>query len=82
MCDTLYTTNFAFLGLHEAALATGDPTLAEAENRLAEFLCRAQARSETHPELDGAWFRAFDYERWDASYWNEILTWWHPSAES
>jgi hypothetical protein len=24
----------------------------------------------------------FDYERWDPSYWNEISTWWHASAES
>ncbi|HUY82085.1 MAG TPA: hypothetical protein VMU92_10220, partial [Acidobacteriaceae bacterium] len=37
------------------------------ENRLAEFLCRIQVRSAEHPELDGAWFRAFDYQLWD--YW-------------
>ena len=24
-----------------------------------------QVKSETHPELDGAWFRAFDFNRWD-----------------
>jgi hypothetical protein len=66
-CDLLYTTNFAFLGLHEAAAATGEPAYAEAERKLAEFLCRIQIRSETHPELDGGWFRAFDFKRWE--YW-------------
>ena len=66
-CDLLYTSNFAFLGLHEAATATGDPYYAQAENKLADFLCRIQARSSVHPELDGAWFRAFDYRIWD--YW-------------
>jgi hypothetical protein len=66
-CDLLYTTNFAFLGLHEAAAATGDRALKAAEDRLAEFLTRIQIRSEAHPELDGGWFRAFDYDKWD--YW-------------
>ena len=36
-------------------------------NKLAEFLCRIQVRSEAHPELDGGWFRAFDFNRWE--YW-------------
>ena len=67
VCDLLYTSNFAFLGLHEAAVATREKCYAEAENRLAEFLCRIQVRSAEHPELDGAWFRAFDYQLWD--YW-------------
>jgi hypothetical protein len=64
--DMLYTTNFAFLGLHEAAAATGDPRIRKAEDKLAEFLCRIQVRSEAQPSLDGGWFRAFDYERWEA----------------
>jgi len=67
ICDMLYTTNFAFLGLHEAAAATGDELFGRAEDELAEFLCRVQTRSEDHPELDGAWYRAFDFRRWD--YW-------------
>ncbi len=67
VCDLLYTVNFALLGLHEAAAATGDARLKAAEDRLAGFLCRIQARSEAHAELDGAWFRAFDYRRWE--YW-------------
>ncbi len=65
--DLLYTVNFAFIGLHEAAAATGDSFYREAENKLAKFLCRVQIRSETHPELDGGWFRAFNFKRWE--YW-------------
>jgi hypothetical protein len=64
--DLLYTTNFVFLGLHEAAAATGDPRAHAAEDRLARFLCRIQVRSEAHPTLDGGWFRAFDMDRWEA----------------
>jgi hypothetical protein len=67
VCDLLYTSNFAFLGLHEAAAATGDTFYSHAEDKLADFLCRIQARSSVHPELDGAWMRAFDFSRWD--YW-------------
>lgn len=67
ICDLLYTTNFALLGLNEAAAATGDPRYAQSAQKLADFLCRIQVRSEKHPELDGAWFRAFDFGRWD--YW-------------
>jgi hypothetical protein len=65
--DLLYTTNFAFLGLHEAEAATGERMYKEAEDKLAQFLCRIQSRSERQAELDGAWLRAFDYKRWD--YW-------------
>lgn len=65
--DQLYTTGFVLLALHEAAAATGDPSLAAAEDKLAEYLVRIQVRSETVPYLDGAWFRAFDFNRWD--YW-------------
>ena len=64
-CDQLYTTGFALLGLHEAVGATGDKTLKQAEDRLAEFLCRIQIRSEKLPYLNGAWFRAFDDRQWD-----------------
>lgn len=67
VCDLLYTSDFAFLGLHEAAAATGDHLYIDAEDKLAEFLCRIQIRSEKHPELDGGWFRAFDFNRWE--YW-------------
>jgi hypothetical protein len=67
LCDLLYTTNFAFLGLHEAAAATGEALYTDAAEKLAKFLCRIQVRSEAHPELDGWWYRAFEYKRWD--YW-------------
>lgn len=66
LADLLYTANFAFPGLREAA-AAGDERCVEAENKLAEFLCRVQIRSEERPEFDGAWFRAVDFERWE--YW-------------
>ncbi len=65
--DLLYTANFAFIGLHEAAKVLNDNNLKEMENKLAEFICRVQIRSEKHPELDGGWFRAFDLRQWE--YW-------------
>lgn len=67
VCDLLYTTNFAFFALHEAAAATGETYYRDAEDKLAQFLCRIQAASKSRPEFDGAWFRAFEYDRWD--YW-------------
>lgn len=82
LSDLLYTTNFAFLGLHEAAAVTGDAAICAAADRLAEFLCRIQVCSERRPELEGAWFRAFDYRRWD--YWgsNADAGWGAWSVES
>jgi len=65
--DMIYTCNFALLGLNEAAAATDDAKIAGAADRLAEFLVRIQIRSEAHPELDGGWYRGFDFRRWD--YW-------------
>jgi len=65
--DLLYTCNFAFLALHEAAAVTGDPRYRDAEDALAAFLCRSQITSDRHPELDGGWFRAFDLDAWE--YW-------------
>ena len=67
VADMLYTCNFTFLGLHEAHAATGERQYRDMADRLAEFLVRIQVRSEVHPELDGGWFRAFDFRRWD--YW-------------
>ncbi|MBC8873574.1 MAG: discoidin domain-containing protein [Planctomycetes bacterium] len=63
--DLLYTTNFAFIGLHEAAAATGDKDILKAQDKLAEFLCRIQVQSTAQPSLDGGWFRAFDFQRWE-----------------
>jgi hypothetical protein len=67
VCDCLYTCNFALIGLHEAAAATGESSYTAAEDKLAEFLCRIQIRSEKHAELNGAWYRAFNFGNWD--YW-------------
>ena len=64
-CDLLYTINYAFLGLHEAAAVTDNEQIKEAENKIAEFLCRIQLQSSTHNYLDGAWMRAFDYNLWE-----------------
>jgi hypothetical protein len=76
-CDLLYTCNFAFLGLHEAGAATGDPLYREAEDKLARFLCQIQIESSSNPELAGGWFRAFDTRRWD--YWASGADWgWGP----
>lgn len=66
-CDLLYTLSSGFVGLHEAVVVTGNPEFLKAEDRLSQFLCRIQTRSNTIPELDGTWFRAFDFDRWE--YW-------------
>ena len=63
----LYTCNFAVFSLNEAAAATGDKKYRDAANKLSDFLTRIQVQSEKHKDVDGAWFRAFDYGRWD--YW-------------
>jgi hypothetical protein len=73
-CDLLYTANYAFLGLHEAAAATdacplgvAGARLQAAADKLADLFCRIQLRSEAHPEFDGAWMRSFDDRHWE--YW-------------
>ena len=65
--DMLYTCNFTSLGLHEAYGATGDQQYKRMADKLSEFLIRIQVKSEKHPEVDGGWFRAFDYHQWE--YW-------------
>ncbi|GGG72850.1 hypothetical protein GCM10007415_00180 [Parapedobacter pyrenivorans] len=69
----LYTCNFVVFGMNEAAKATGNERYAEATAKLADFLLRIQVKSDRHPDLDGAWFRAFDYSRWD--YWASNSDW-------
>ncbi|MBN1437053.1 MAG: discoidin domain-containing protein [Sedimentisphaerales bacterium] len=63
--DMLYCNGFALVSLHEAYAATGDPYFKEAEDKLAEFLCRVQIRSDSLPYLDGTWFRTFDIDAWE-----------------
>ena len=64
LTDSLYTLNFALAGLREAVGATSDPTgrYRRAESMLASYMVKIQVRSIEHPELNGAWFRAFDYK--------------------
>ena len=75
IADMLYTSNFAFLSLTEAAAVTGDEKIKDAVNKLADFMVKIQVRSDSRPELDGVWFRAFEYNRWE--YWgsNADLGW-------
>ena len=67
VADMLYTTNFGFFALNEAAEATKDPKYIDAVDKIADFLVKIQVKSKEHNDLDGAWFRAFDYDRWE--YW-------------
>jgi hypothetical protein len=64
--DQLYVTGFVLLGLHEAAAVLHDPRVNAAEDKLAEYACRIQTRSKSLPCLQGTWFRAFDFKRWEA----------------
>ena len=50
--------------------------------RTPDFLVRIQVKSTAHPELDGAWFRAFDYGRWDFWASNADAGWGAWSIES
>ncbi len=65
--DMLYTTNWAFLGLWEASQVLKNSRVKAAYEKLRDFLLRIQVRSEKYPNLDGAWMRSFDYEKWE--YW-------------
>ena len=65
VADMLYTSNFAFFALNEAARATQNPKYLEAVDKLADFLVRIQSTSSGRADLDGCWFRAFDYENWE-----------------
>ncbi|QEC54230.1 hypothetical protein FRZ59_09645 [Anseongella ginsenosidimutans] len=67
VAEMLYTCNFAIFSLNEAAHATGNPSYRKAAEKLSDFLVRIQVESEKHKDIDGAWFRAFEYDRWD--YW-------------
>lgn len=65
--DLLYTLNYASFGLNEAFAATQDTSYKKSLDKINEFFVKIQVRSEVHPDLDGAWFRAFDFNQWD--YW-------------
>lgn len=77
IADLLYSNNFAFVGLVEAAAATNNSVYQKAADGLASFLVRIQATSTEVPELHGAYFRAFDYKAWD--FWGSASDWgWGP----
>lgn len=65
VADLLYTANFAAVGLHEAT-ALEIPGARDAADQLMDGLVRIQVESGSR-QLDGAWFRAFDFRRWE--YW-------------
>lgn len=65
--DLLYTLNYTSFGLNEAFAATGDTTYKNASQRINDFFVRVQINAPAHKDLDGAWFRAFDFGRWE--YW-------------
>ncbi|MBM1108226.1 hypothetical protein JQC67_18885 [Aurantibacter crassamenti] len=65
VADMLYTSNFALFSLNEAAQVTQDVSYLEAVDKLSDFLVRIQSTSSGRADLDGAWFRAFDYENWE-----------------
>ena len=65
--DLLYTMNFALFSLNEATIASGNYRYNNAVKKVAEFIVKIQATSNEHKDLNGAWFRAFDYEKWE--YW-------------
>ena len=67
IADMLYTTNFAFVGLCEAAAATQNPEYQKALKKMEDFLIRIQVSSDKFKSLDGAWFRSFNFEDWN--YW-------------
>lgn len=62
VADMLYTSNFAFFSLNEAARATGNSQYKKAVEKLSDFLIRIQVKSDRYAHLDGAWYRAFDYD--------------------
>ncbi len=65
VADMLYTSNFALFSLNEAVHATGNPRYEDAVRKLSDFLVRVQSTSRGRADLDGCWFRAFDFEAWE-----------------
>ena len=63
----LYTCNFAFFALNEASAATSDVRIKNATKRLAAFMAKIQVKSSSVKNVDGAWFRAFNFQDWN--YW-------------
>ena len=64
-CDLIYTMNYAFIGLHESSIATGEKFYVNNENKIADFLCRIQLKSKAQPYLEGCWMHGFDFDLWE-----------------
>ncbi len=64
--DLLYTSNFALIGLNEAyhSLLSKNHTVAKSLDKLKDFLIRIQSKSK-NKMYSGAYFRAFDFEKWE-----------------
>ena len=62
----LHASNFALIGLNEAyhCLQGENTTIGNALNKLEDFLIRIQSRSE-NKNYSGAYFRAFDFEKFE-----------------
>ena len=70
--DLLYAQNFALMSLHEAVHAVGPATTTgqrykRAVDRLAQFFVRVQVQSSAQKNIDGAWLRALDVDKWEYS---------------
>ncbi|MBQ8741609.1 MAG: hypothetical protein IJY79_08705, partial [Clostridia bacterium] len=69
--DSLYTSNFAIMTLNEAYAAVasvGNTALAEKYQKYAKSVADYHVRiqqSSTNSKYNGAWFRGFDYEKWE-----------------
>jgi len=66
-CDLLYSMNFAYLGVHEAYMATKDIKYKQISDKMTDFLIKIQTTSSKHSNLNGVWLRSFDSSMWE--YW-------------
>lgn len=64
VCDLLYSNNWLPLGFAYAYLVTGEKRFHDLWADMASFLLSCQIHSEDK-NLDGAWTRAFDMDRWE-----------------
>lgn len=64
LTDQLYSTGWQALSAWRSWKATGSGAAREAALRLCDYFVRIQSES-PDPRVDGAWFRGFDFERWE-----------------
>lgn len=64
VCDLLYSNNWLPLGFAYAYLVTGEKRFHDLWADIASFLLSCQIHSK-NKNLDGAWTRAFDMNRWE-----------------